>query len=83
MMAAGVTGTAPMVQKTECLIDEISRISRIIARLERKTRDERRVWAATLQDLRAERRILHRVIRIRRAEAARKIVDFRRWRDGS
>lgn len=77
-----MSAASPMVQKTECLVDEISRISRIIARLETKTRDESRIWAATLQDLKAERRILSRVIRIRRAEAAKKIVDFKRWRDG-
>jgi len=71
-----------MRQTTERLRDEVSRLTRIIRQIESKPRAEWTVWAATLRELRAERRSLDRVIRFRYAEAAKKIVDLRRWRDG-
>jgi hypothetical protein len=71
-----------MRQTTERLRDEISRLTRIIRQIELKPRAEWAVWATTLRDLRAERRLLDRVIRFRNVEAGKKIVDLRRWRDG-
>jgi hypothetical protein len=71
-----------MPETTDTLRDEISRLDRIIAQIESKPRTEWSVWLPTLRDLRAERRSLNRVLRFRDAEAAKKIVDFRRWRDG-
>lgn len=71
-----------MREKTDTLRDEISRLTRIISQIESKPRTEWAVWAPTLRDLRAERRSLDRVVRFRNAEAAKKIVDLRRWRDG-
>jgi hypothetical protein len=71
-----------MRETTDTLRDEISRLTRIITQIESKPRAESAVWAPTLRDLRAERRSLDRVVLFRNAEAAKKIVDLRRWRDG-
>jgi hypothetical protein len=71
-----------MRETTDTLRDEISRLTRIITQIESKPRAESAVWAPTLRDLRAERRTLDRVIRFRNAEATKKVVDLRRWRDG-
>jgi hypothetical protein len=60
---------------------EIQRLSRIIAQIEAKPRDEWRLWFPTLRDLEGERRMLARVVAARRALAAEKIVDLGRWRD--
>jgi hypothetical protein len=71
-----------MPDSTDTLRDEITRLSRIIAQIESKPPAESSVWEPTLRDLRAERRSLDRVVRFRNAEAAKKVVDLRRWRDG-
>jgi hypothetical protein len=60
---------------------EIQRLDRIIAQIERKPREQWRLWFPTLRDLESERRTLARVLAARRALAAEKVVDLGYWRD--
>jgi hypothetical protein len=71
-----------MTRTTHELKQEISRLSRLIARLERKPVAEWVVWSSTLSELVEEREVLGLVMLNRRIEASKKVVSFRRWRDG-
>lgn len=71
-----------MAASTEELRRELLRLTRVIAQIESRPRRELARWASTLRDLHAKRRMVDRVLRHRRFEAAKKIVDFRRWCDG-
>jgi len=64
------------------LQQEIGRINRLIARIEAKPQRELPIWASTLQELREEREVLALVMLNRAVEASKKVVSFRRWRDG-
>ena len=70
------------MRNTRDLKVEISRLNRLIARLEAKPQDEWSVWSSTLHDLVEEREVLGLVMLNRRIEAGKKVVSFRRWRDG-
>jgi hypothetical protein len=61
---------------------EISRLNRLIARIEAKPHNEWAVWSSTLHELVEERELLGLVMLNRRIEGSKKIVSFRRWRDG-
>jgi hypothetical protein len=71
-----------MTRTTHELKQEISRLSRLIARLERKPAAEWVVWSSTLNELVEEREVLGLVMLNRRIEGSKKVVSFRRWRDG-
>lgn len=71
-----------MTRTTRDLKGEISRLNRLIARIEAKPRDEWAVWSSTLHDLVEEREVLGLVVLNRRIEASKKVVSFKRWRDG-
>ena len=70
------------MRNTRDLKVEISRLNRLIARLEAKPQEEWAVWSSTLHDLVEEREVLGLVMLNRRIEAGKKVVSFRRWRDG-
>jgi hypothetical protein len=70
-----------MALRNEQLRTEIRRLSRVIAQIEAKPEAEWRLWAATLRDLVAERRMLARIIAARCALSQRKVVELGRWRD--
>jgi hypothetical protein len=61
---------------------EITRLNRLIARIEAKPHGEWAAWSSTLHDLVEEREVLGLVVLNRRIEAGKKVVSFRRWRDG-
>jgi hypothetical protein len=61
---------------------EISRLNRLIARIEAKPHNEWAVWSSTLHELVEERELLGLVMLNRRIEGSKKIVSLRRWRDG-
>jgi hypothetical protein len=71
-----------MKRKTRDLKVEITRLNRLIARIEAKPQGEWTVWSSTLHDLVEEREVLGLVVLNRRIEASKKVVSFRRWRDG-
>lgn len=71
-----------MTRNTRDLKTEISRLNRLIARIEAKPQNEWAVWSSTLHDLVEEREVLGLVVLNRRIEASKKVVSFRRWRDG-
>jgi hypothetical protein len=71
-----------MTRSTQNLKVEISRLNRLIARIRSKPRREWTIWSATLRDLVEERELLGTVVLNRRVEATKKVVSFRRWRDG-
>jgi hypothetical protein len=71
-----------MMRNTRDLKVEISRLNRLIARIEAKPQNEWTVWSSTLHDLVEEREVLGLVVLNRRLEASKKVVSFRRWRDG-
>ncbi len=71
-----------MMRTTRDLKVEISRLNRLIARIEAKPQNEWGVWSSTLHDLVEEREVLGLVVLNRRIEASKKVVSFRRWRDG-
>lgn len=71
-----------MTRSTRDLKVEISRINRLIARIEAKPQNEWPAWSSTLHDLLEEREVLGLVVLNRRIEASKKVVSFRRWRDG-
>jgi hypothetical protein len=71
-----------MTRNTRHLKVEIARLNRLIARIEAKPNGEWRVWSSTLHDLVEERELLGMVVLNRRVEASKKVVSFRRWRDG-
>jgi hypothetical protein len=73
---------SPMTRSTRDLKVEISRLNRLIARIEAKPQNEWSVWSSTLHDLVEEREVLGLVVLNRRIEASKKVVSFRRWRDG-
>jgi hypothetical protein len=70
------------MRTTRQLQHEIGRINRLIARIEAKPRNEAPIWASTLHELREEREVLGLVMLNRQVEGSKKIVSFRRWRDG-
>ena len=57
-------------------------MNRLIARIKAKPADEWATWSATLRDLVEEREVLGFLVSNRRLEASKKVVSFRRWRDG-
>ena len=61
---------------------EIGRLNRLIARIEAKPQRECAIWASTLHELVEEREVLGLVMLNRQVEGSKKIVSFRRWRDG-
>jgi hypothetical protein len=67
---------------THHLHGEIARLNRLITRIASKPKDESPLWAATLQELHDEREALGLVVRNRSVESGKKVVSFRRWRDG-
>lgn len=71
-----------MTRTTQDLKVEISRLNRLIARIESKPNDEWTTWSSTLHDLVEERELLGLVVLNRRIEASKRVVSFRRWRDG-
>ena len=71
-----------MTRTTQDLKVEISRLNRLIARIESKPHDEWTTWSSTLHDLVEERELLGLVVLNRRIEASKRVVSFRRWRDG-
>lgn len=71
-----------MTRSTSELRIEIARLNRLIARIEAKPRKEWMMWSSTLHDLQEERTLLGIVVLNRRIEASKKVVSFRRWRDG-
>ena len=71
-----------MTRSTRNLQVEITRLNRLIARIEAKPQNEWAVWSSTLHDLMEEREVLGLVMLNRRIEATKKVVSFRRWRDG-
>lgn len=71
-----------MSRTTQDLRVEISRLNRLIARIEAKPHSEWTTWSSTLHDLVEEREVLGLVVLNRRIEAGKKVVSFRRWRDG-
>jgi hypothetical protein len=68
--------------QTRQLQQEIGRLNRLIARIEAKPQREWPVWATTLHELREECEILTLVMLNRSVEGSKKVVSFRRWRDG-
>jgi len=70
------------MQTTRHLQAEIVRLNRLISRIKAKPQRELSVWAATLHELLEEREVLGLVMLNRQLEASKKIVSFRRWRDG-
>ena len=68
--------------QTRQLQQEIGRLNRLIARIEAKPQREWPVWAATLYELREELEVLTLVMLNRSVEGSKKVVSFRRWRDG-
>ena len=70
------------MQTTQQLQHEIGRLNRLIARIEAKPQSEWPLWATTLHELREEREILTLVMLNRGVEGSKKVVSFRRWRDG-
>ncbi len=71
-----------MPRTTRDLKLEITRLNRLIARIEAKPHNEWSVWSSTLHDLVEERELLGKVVLNRRLEASKKVVSFSRWRDG-
>jgi hypothetical protein len=67
---------------TKQLRQEISRIDRIIARIEAKPFREWPNWSSMLRELQAERRSLDLVVQGRQLEAHKKIVSLSLWREG-
>jgi len=70
------------MQTTRQLHNEIGRLNRLIARIEAKAQRDGPLWASALGELRDEREILTLVMLNRDVEASKKVVSFRRWRDG-
>jgi hypothetical protein len=71
-----------MTRTTRQLQQEITRLSRLIARIEAKPCEEWAIWSSTLHELVEEREVLGLVMLNRRIEGSKKVVSFRRWRDG-
>lgn len=71
-----------MTRRTRDLKVEITRLNRLIARIEAKPHSEWAVWSSTLHDLIEERELLGLMVVNRRVEASKKVVSFQRWRDG-
>ncbi len=71
-----------MSRRTTELKTEISRLNRLIARIEAKPQTEWAVWSSTLHDLVEEREVLGLVVLNGRTEASKKVWSFGRWRDG-
>ena len=71
-----------MPRTTRELRLEITRLNRLIARIEAKPHSEWPVWSSTLRDLVEERELLGKLMLNRRAEASKKVVSLSRWRDG-
>lgn len=70
------------MRTTQDLEQEIARLNRIIARIEAKPHNEWAIWSSTLHELVEERETLGLLVLNRRIESSKKIVSFRRWRDG-
>ncbi|HUK61624.1 MAG TPA: hypothetical protein VLV50_20495 [Stellaceae bacterium] len=70
------------MQTTRQLRNEIGRLNRLIARIEAKAQHESPLWATALGELRDEREMLTLVMLNRGVEGSKKVVSFRRWRDG-
>ncbi len=70
------------MQTTRQLHDEIGRLNRLIAKIEAKARHDGPLWASALGELRDEREMLTLVVLNRDVEGSKKVVSFRRWRDG-
>jgi len=70
------------MRTTRNLQQEISRLNRLISRIRAKPQRELPIWAATLHELMEEREVLGLVMLNRELEARKKVVSFRRWRDG-
>lgn len=74
---------ALMSYNTRDLCKQIKRIDAQIERMEARPESERAMWAPTLQELRDMRLRLRLLLINREVEAAKKVVDFRGWRDGT
>ena len=81
-MARSARGKTHGMRTTRQIQHEIGRINRLIARIEAKPKREWAIWAATLHELIEEREVLGLVMLNRQVEGSKKIVSFRRWRDG-
>lgn len=75
-------GVGPVMRTTRHLQQEIARINRLIARIKAKPESEWPIWASTLHELMEEREVLGLVMLNRQVEGQKKVVSFRRWRDG-
>lgn len=71
-----------MTRNSRAIQVELARLNRLIARIEAKPPNESAIWSSTLRDLVEERKVLGLVMVNRRIEAGKKVVSFRRWRDG-
>lgn len=70
------------MQTTRQLQQEIARLNRLIERIKAKPEREWPIWASTLHELMEEREVLGLVMLNRQVEGRKKVVSFRRWRDG-
>lgn len=70
------------MRSTHQLHEEIARLNRLIARIAAKPPREKPLWSSTLRELVEEREVLSLVVLNRAFEAGKKVVSFRRWRDG-
>lgn len=71
-----------MTRNSRAIQVELARLNRLIARIEAKPPNKSAIWSSTLRDLVEERKVLGLVMVNRRIEAGKKVVSFRRWRDG-
>ena len=71
-----------MTRNSHTIQIELARLNRLIARIEAKPPNESAIWSSTLHDLVEERKVLGLLMVNRRIEAGKKVVSFRRWRDG-
>jgi hypothetical protein len=82
VLNSGLRPEPSSMRTTQQIQREIARLNRLIARIESKPHREWAIWSSTLHELIEEREVLGLVISNRQLEASKKIVSFRRWRDG-
>ncbi len=70
------------MRTTRHLHQELTRLNRLISRIRAKPQRELAIWTSTLHELLEEREVLGLVMLNRELEARKKVVSFRRWRDG-
>ncbi len=70
------------MRTTRHLHQELTRLNHLISRIRAKPQRELAIWTSTLHELLEEREVLGLVMLNRELEARKKVVSFRRWRDG-